>query len=440
MTETQDYKAFSLHNFDQIPELSKYLNAEQYRAIEVVGTVLPFKINNYVIEELINWDDVPDDPIFILTFPQKGMLKEEHYNLVDQALKDEIPTAELRQIVNAIRAELNPNPAGQQDHNVPVMDGTRLHGVQHKYDQTLLFFPSHGQTCHAYCTFCFRWPQFIGDKNLKFAQNETGDAVQYLKRHPKVTDILITGGDPMTMSASRLKAYIEPFLSPELEHIKTIRIGTKSLSFWPYRFVNDKDSEELLDLFKQISDSGRHLAIMAHINHPAELKTEAVRQAIKNIKETGAEIRTQSPLMRHINDKAYIWKDLWNTQVQLGLIPYYMFLARDTGAQHYFSIPLIKAWQIFKDAYRQVSGIARTVRGPSMSALPGKIEIIGPANINGEEVLALNFIQGRNSEWVKQPFFAKYDEKATWLDDLKPAFGKKRFFFETELIDDLKLN
>lgn len=440
MIETQDYKVFSLHNFDQIQQLNKYLSAEQIRTIEVVGTVLPFKVNNYVIDELINWDDVPNDPMFILTFPQKEMLEEKHYNLIDNALKNNILQSELKTIVRSIRAELNPNPAGQLDHNVPVMDGQRLQGVQHKYDQTLLFFPSHGQTCHAYCTFCFRWPQFIGDKNLKFAQNETAPVIEYIKRHPKITDILFTGGDPMTMSASRLRAYIEPFLSPELDHIQTIRIGTKSLSYWPYRFINDKDSEELMDLFRQITKSGKHLSFMAHVNHPNELKTEAVQVAIKNIKEAGAEIRTQSPIMRHINDKACLWRDMWKLQVNLGLIPYYMFIARDTGAQHYFSVPLVKAWQIFNDAYRQVSGIARTVRGPSMSAHPGKIEIVGPATINGEEVLTLNFIQGRNSDWVRRPFFAQMDTEAIWLDDLKPAFGKKRFFFETELIDDVKLN
>ncbi len=440
MIKTQNYKVYTLHNFDQIPQLKTYLNEEQYRAIQVVGTVLPFKVNNYVIDELINWKDIPNDPIFILTFPQKEMLEEKHYRLVDEALKNNIPENELKKLINSIRTQLNPNPAGQLDHNVPLLDGKRLQGVQHKYNQTLLFFPSHGQTCHAYCTFCFRWPQFIGDKNLKFAQSETDEVVEYIKRHPKITDILITGGDPMTMSASRLRAYLEAFLSPELKHIQTIRIGTKSLSYWPYRYINDKDSEELLELFQEVSQAGKHLTIMAHINHPAELKTEAVQEAIARIKASGAEIRTQSPIMRHINDHPQIWKNMWNLQVKLGLIPYYMFIARDTGAQHYFAVPLVKAWQIFADAYRQVSGIARTVRGPSMSTLPGKIEIVGPTHINGEKLITLNFVQGRNSEWVRRPFFAKYNEEANWITELTPAFGKKRFFFETELIDDIKLN
>jgi len=106
-----------------------------------------------------------------------------------------------------------------------------------------------------------------------------------------------------------------------------------------------------------------------------------------------------------------------------------MFVVRDTGAQHYFGIPLIKAHEIFKKAYSSVSGLARTVRGPSMSATPGKVHVIGTANVNNEKVIVLRFLQGRNPDWVEVPFFAKYDENAIWLDDLKPAFTEN-FFFE----------
>jgi len=102
---------------------------------------------------------------------------------------------------------------------------------------------------------------------------------------------------------------------------------------------------------------------------------------------------------------------------------------RDTGAQHYFEVPLVKALEIFKEAYQRVSGLSRTVRGPSMSATQGKVQILGVSEINGEKVFVLQFLQARNPQGVMQPFFAKYDSKATWLDDLKPAFGPK-FFFE----------
>jgi len=221
--------------------------------------------------------------------------------------------------------------------------------------------------------------------------------------------------------------------------LKTIRIGTKALSYWPYKFLTDSDSQEMLDVFRKIVDSGIHLAIMGHFNHLNELKTDAVKNAIKEIRSTGAVIRTQSPLLAHINDDAEMWAKMWTQQVQLGCIPYYMFVVRDTGAQHYFGVPLIKAYKIFKKAYSSVSGLARTVRGPSMSATPGKVHVIGTADLHDQKVIVLRFLQGRNPDWVQVPFFAKYDENAIWLDDLKPALTEK-FFFDDEMKNFKKSN
>jgi hypothetical protein len=69
-----------------------------------------------------------------------------------------------------------------------------------------------------------------------------------------------------------------------------------------------------------------------------------------------------------------------------------------------------------------------------MSASPGKILMEGVAEVGGEQVMVLKFIQGRNPEWVNQVFFAAYDAKAHWIDDLKPAFGKKQFFYEADYL------
>jgi hypothetical protein len=124
---------------------------------------------------------------------------------------------------------------------------------------------------------------------------------------------------------------------------------------------------------------------------------------------------------------------MWREQVALGIIPYYMFVERDTGARCYFELPLDKVWTIFNRAVRDVSGLARTVRGPSMSATPGKVEVLGVQEINGEKVFVLRFLQGRDPEWVGRPFFAAFDPDATWLDHLRPAFGEEKFFFEDQL-------
>ena len=179
---------------------------------------------------------------------------------------------------------------------------------------------------------------------------------------------------------------------------------------------------------------------MAHFNHYQELQTEAVKEAVKRIRSTGAQIRTQSPLMQKINDDPDVWSTMWEKQVEMGMVPYYMFMARDTGAQDYFGVTMQRAVNIFRDAYQKVSGICRTVRGPSMSASPGKIHVNGTATIKGEKVYVLSFIQGRIPGWVGIPFFAKYNKDAVWIDDLEPAFGEEKFFYEEEYQKLLKVN
>src|SRR5699024_7379861 len=134
----------------------------------------------------------------------------------------------------------------------------------------------------------------------------------------------------------------------------------KALGFWPYKFLTDRDAQDFLDLFKRIVDSGINLSIMAHFNHINELKTPAVKEAVRLIRETGAQIRTQSPLIRHINDEADLWAKMCRKQVNLGMIPYYMFVESDTAARHYFALPRAEAWEILQKARRKVSGVCRT--------------------------------------------------------------------------------
>lgn len=423
------YRAYGIYNYRQIPQINK-LTKEQKFAIDVVARVFPFKTNSYVVNELIDWDHVPDDPLFLLNFPNLGMLKPHHFDAIARLVHRQASEREIRAEANRIRMELNPHPAGQMEHNIPSLDGVSLRGAQHKYAETVLFFPSQGQTCHAYCTFCFRWPQFVGLENLKFAMSEKQLLLAYLQQHTEVTDLLMTGGDPMIMRSRILADYLLPLLDEPFDHIKTIRLGSKALSFWPYRFLTDEDAGELLDLLSHLCQSGKHVTLMAHFNHPRELETAVVQEAIQRIRQTGAQIRTQAPILANINDRPELWQSLWRQQVALGCVPYYMFVVRDTGAQHYFGVPLERAWQVFREAYQGVSGVGRSVQGPCMSTSPGKIQVLGVNELYGEKVFTLRFVQGRNPDWVLRPFYARYDPNAIWLDDLKPAFGEQKFFFE----------
>lgn len=423
---------YTRRDIDRLREL-RCLPAEERLAMKAVSAVLPFRVNRYVIENLIDWDAVPDDPIFQLTFPQRGMLEPEAFERMAGLVASRAPREELRAAASEIRRGLNPNPAGQKDLNVPHRDGGRIPGLQHKYRETVLFFPSAGQTCHSYCTYCFRWSQFVGEPDLRFAAREAGALVRYLREHLEVTSVLVTGGDPLVMKSRTLRRYLEPLLVPELAQVTNIRIGTKATSYWPHRFTTDADADELLRIFERVRESGRKLTLMSHYSHPRELEPTEARRALRRVQDAGAEVRCQAPLIRHVNDDAETWRELLDREVQLGAHPYYMFVERDTGARGYFEVPLGRAHQIFTDAWRRVTGLARTIRGPSMSCNPGKVLVDDVVEIAGEKVFALKFLQGRNPEWAGRLFFVRYDERATWIDQLQPAFGAPRFFFEEEM-------
>jgi KamA family protein len=424
------FRAYSVKHLDALVQRAG-LPPDERLAVRAVATVLPFRTNSYVVENLIDWEAAPDDPIYRLVFPQPDMLPEPDVQRLADMIDGGAPEAGLRAAAHEIRMRLNPHPAGQLLLNAPSLHGRPLPGLQHKYPETVLFFPRQGQTCHAYCSYCFRWAQFVNEPELKMATDDISTLVAYLREHQEVTSVLITGGDPMIMGEAVLRRYIAPLIDPRngLDHLESIRIGTKSLAYWPQRFVTDPDADDTLALFGEVIASGRTLAVMAHFSHPRELMPPVLAEAVRRIRDTGAVIRTQAPLIRSINDNLAAWREMWRTQVRLGMVPYYMFVERDTGPQDYFAVPLARGYEIFRGAYQGVSGLARTVRGPSMSATPGKVCVDGVTEVAGVEVFVLHMIQAREPRLVGQPFFARFDPAACWLTDLEPVFAD-RFPFE----------
>ena len=160
---------------------------------------------------------------------------------------------------------------------------------------------------------------------------------------------------------------------------------------------------------------------MAHFSHPRELQTTIARTAIRRLRDAGAEIRTQAPIIRGVNDDPAAWSRMWAEQVRLGRVPYYMFVARPTGAWNHFAVPLGEATETFAAAYRSVSGLARTVRGPCMSTEAGKVVVEGDAVVAGQRVFVMSFIQARDPDACRRPFLMRYDPDATWADQLEPV-------------------
>lgn len=416
--ETERFRAYGARHVDELSQRFA-IPGHVARSVKSLAAVLPFRVNEYVLTHLIDWDDIPDDPVFQMVFPQTGMLRAEDERRLAALVDDPGARKELRLAVEQIRGGLNPHPSGQRQLNVPTLDGDSVPGLQHKYRETVLYFPGQGQTCHAYCTYCFRWAQFVGDADLRFAAPEPTGLVDYLGRHPEVDDVLVTGGDPMIMSTDRLRSHLAPILG--VPGVRTIRIGTKSVAYWPQRFVTDADADDVLRLFEEVVASGRNLAVMMHFTHPRELESDLARRAIARIRSTGALVYCQAPLVAHVNDDPGTWSALWRAELAAGAVPYYMFVERDTGPYEYFKVPLARAHDIFRSAYLTLPGLARTVRGPVMSATPGKVVVDGVTETAQGRFFQLRMLQARDPRLVGRPFQAHYCESAAWLDELRPA-------------------
>jgi len=422
------YRAFTSRDLDELTGRAGFGPAERLQ-LRAVAEILPFRTNSYVVDELIDWAAAPDDPLYRMTFPQLDMVSDVDRERIADLLRCGAPAREVRAAAGEVRRQLNPDVGAQRTLNLPILGEDALEGMQHKYRETLLVFPKQGQTCHAYCSYCFRWTQFVGENDWKMATGSPEALRAYLLAHPEVTDVLFTGGDPLIMATDVLARYVDVLLDPRLDHVSSIRIGTKALSFWPYRLLDGADADALLELFDRVAAAGRNLALMAHFSHPRELTTEQALRAMRRLRGTGVVIRCQAPLIAGVNDDPTVWATMWRAQVRLGAVPYYMFVERDTGPQDYFAVPLVRGAEIFGDAYREVSGLGRTVRGPVMSAIPGKVSVDGIAEIAGERVIVLHMIQARDARLVNKPFFARYDPAARWLTDLEPAFAD-RFPFD----------
>lgn len=418
---------YNAKNFREI-EYMRYLPEKVKREIEIVSRVIPFKTNNYVVDYVIDWENYQDDPIYVLNFPNKEMLTTSQYERLVRVLNDSGSNGAVNKVIYDIRMEMNPHPA-QQMTNVPSFNGEELKGLQHKYRDIVLFFPSQGQTCHAHCTFCFRWPQFVKDLDLKFSMREIEKVIAYIRQEESINEILFTGGDPMVMDPATLQKYIQALIDAKIPNLQNIRFGTKSLSYWPFTFIPryNEEGQQMLDILKRITDNGLHLSIMAHFNHPNELETEVIQEAIHNVRQTGAEIRTQAPVLNHINNDSDAWARMWKKQAQLGMVPYYMFIERETGPYEYFSIPLANVYRMYQEAIRESGSFAKTVTGPVMSASKGKVHIMGIVDnpAGGDKYFMMQYVRHRDYRKTFRPFFMEFDPEATWVDQLNevPAYA-----------------
>jgi KamA family protein len=385
------FKTYTNTSFKETHYYSQ-LAFEAREEFDILSCVFHFKVNNYVLENLIGWEDAPNDPMYKLVFPRKEMLAPEDYEFLKALFQNGLNEGELDLFVQRVRKKMFP-AVRHTPTSIPQLNGAPLQGMYRNFDTIISLFPDPMvKTCHAYCSYCFRWIMF---NNKEVQQNSSYldplAPVAFLKAHPQIKDVLFTGADPLVLKAEKLKQYIDPIL--EIESIEVIRISSKSLAWWPYRFTTDSDADALLELFEYIQSKGKHLNFCAHFTHPRELENEVVKEAIQRIRKTGTVIRCQGPLVKDINDSGAVWGDLWSRQIALGMIPYYMFLEANHNTENCFRIPLAKALSIFQEAQKHTTGLARTVRGPVFMNDLNRVLLDGTTVLEGTKYFVLKNLQ-----------------------------------------------
>jgi KamA family protein len=354
-----------LTRLEQIPQL----DSDEREQLEKVNEQFVFRSNEYY-QSLIDWDD-PEDPIRRIIMPD--VQKLDDWGQLDASHEEKY---------------------------------TKVKGLEHKYTSTALLLVN--EVCAAYCRFCFRKRLFMNENEE--VTKDVSDGLEYIREHPEVTNVLLTGGDPMIMSTSKLEPIIQKIR--EIDHVKIIRIGTKIPAFNPYRIINDPSLHEMIRTY---STDEKKIYIMAHFNHPKELTPVAVK-GLNMLMQSGAIVVNQTPMIRGVNDDPEVLAELFNRLSFIGIPPYYVFLCRPTLGNQPFAIPVEEGYEIFEQARSFCSGLAKRAR-LVMSHETGKVEVVGMSDSQ------IFFKYNRAADIENDAKFLVFDSNpdAYWFDDYEEA-------------------
>ncbi len=354
-----------VRRIDQIPQIPPELASR----LGPVAERYVFRANNYYLG-LIDWND-ENDPIRQLIIPREEELRD--WGRLDASNEAAV---------------------------------TPVRGVQHKYTDTVLLLCN--EVCGAYCRYCFRKRLFM-DENDEVTK-DISEGLRYIESHPEVTNVLLTGGDPLLMSTRRLVEIFEALRA--IDHIRVIRIGSKMPAFDPWRVKND---EALLAAFRKFSTPGKRIYLMAHFDHPREL-TEPAIAGIDACIRNGVICVNQCPMIRGINDDPDTLAEFYSTLSYIGCPPYYLFQGRPTAGNEPYEVPIVQGWRIFQEALNRGSGLARRARF-CMSHETGKVEILAV----DDERIYLRYHQAKDPTDLGRFFVRRRNDEAYWLDQLEPV-------------------
>lgn len=348
--------------------------------LKKVSEKFAFFSNTYYLS-LIDWEDA-DDPIHRLIIPDEQEL--EKWGKIDPSLEE----------------------------NYTVMPG-----LQHKYSSTALLLVSN--VCGGICRYCFRKRIFF--RRHSDILRDVPAAMKYIREHKEITNVLLTGGDPLMLSTSKLENMIRQLF--QIEHVRIVRIGTKLLSFNPYRILGDNS---LLEMIKKYTDKRKKIYVVCHYSHPNEM-TDVSVEAATRLRESGAILINQTPLIRGVNDNSQVLADLFQRLANIGVSPYYLFQCRPSIGNKAYAVPLEEGYEIFEKSKTIISGLAKRARYV-MSHSTGKIEVVGMT----ESRLFLKYHQASNENHNGSFIIVQRNPTGYWLEDYLGAVEKHPGYSATD--------
>lgn len=213
-------------------------------------------------------------------------------------------------------------------------------GLVHKYKNRVLLIASHH--CFAHCRYCFR-------QNFSYTDN---DAIAnwleiklYLQKKKDINEVILSGGDPLSLSDNKLKTLIENIAT--IKHIKTLRIHSRNLSIVPARIT-----ENFTEILK---NSRLNVVLVFHINHTQELSEGFVKN-LEKLKHPNITLLNQSVLLKGVNDNADILIALSNQLFAIGILPYYLHLLDKVRGSKQFFLSETETFKIYKKMQENLSG------------------------------------------------------------------------------------
>jgi KamA family protein len=279
----------------------------------------------------------------------------------------------------------------------------KVRGLQHRYPETALLLVNN--FCAGYCRFCFRKrifnPLNIEDERI----SDLMSAIEYVRDHPEICNVLLSGGDPLVSSVKKLASIFR--LLEEIPHVKYVRIGTKVPAFLPQRIYED---EELLDLFKNFNKA-KPLFVVGHFDHANEISPET-GLAVRALQGIGVNTLAHMVLLNNVNDNAGAIKALLDKMNQFKITPYYIFHAMPiTGTEH-FQVPMQHGIDVIREACRNLSGLSKQFKYIIPHYI-GKTELLG----YDSNYFYLRQHQARDHENVGRMFKLPFSENRTWFTE-----------------------